>query len=250
MENSNLPVTAKSNKEFIFGLAVGIACISTLAAIGLVIYILTGGSIGNSQNAGSKATGKVAKNFETCLASGKFDSKIDADQSLGSQLGVQGTPASFINGYLVSGALPIDMIKQVIDKVAAGEEPNFDFMLDETTKKVVKVEMPQVTESDHVIGAKNGKVTIVEFSDFECPYCGRYKATIDQVLKDYTDVTVIFKHFPLSFHQFAKQAAVASECANEQGKFWEMYDKLFGYNLTSTLNAENIKKAAVDIGLK
>ncbi len=165
-------------------------------------------------------------------------------------MGVNGTPASFINGYFVSGALPIEMINQVIDKISAGEEPNLDFMLDETTGKVVKVEMPQITDSDHVVGAKNGKITIVEFSDFECPYCSRYKATTDQLLKNNPEVTLVFKHFPLSFHQYAKQAAVASECANEQGKFWEMYDKLFGYNQSGTLNTENIKKAAVDLGLK
>jgi len=247
-----LQETVKKNKEFLFGLVIGIACISTVALIALVIYIMTGGRsacLASGSNGGT--TGKVAKKFEACLTAGKYDSLIDADQNAGLQLGVQGTPASFINGYLVSGALPYESIKQVIDDLLADKEPSQDFLKDQQTGKIVKVDMPQITETDHVTGAKNGKVTIVEFSDFECPYCGRYKATVDQVLKNYpNDVTLVFKHFPLSFHQYAKKAAIASECANEQGKFWGMYDKLFALNVASTLNTENISKAAVEIGLK
>jgi len=247
MENEK---TVNDQKSYQFGLAVGIAAVSTIFLAGLLIYVFTGGRSACLAGDGSTGGGKTAKKFETCLASGKYDAAIESSINLGSQLGVQGTPASFINGYLVSGALPVDTIKQVIDTILADKEPDFDFMKDDSGK-IIKAEMPQITDQDHVTGAKNGKVTIVEFSDFECPYCGRYKTTIDQVLKDYPDsVTLVFHHFPLSFHQYAKPAAVASECANEQGKFWEMYDKLFGYNNSSTLNSENIKKAAVEIGLK
>jgi len=75
---------------------------------------------------------------------------------------------------------------------------------------------------------------------------------IDQVLKDYpNDVTLVFKHFPLtSIHPYAKPAAVASECANAQGKFWQMYDKLFTLNQNSTLSTDTISQAAVELGLK
>jgi len=252
MENQNSLKEMFKDKGFISGLVGGVALISTIALVALVIYIFTGGRsacLAGTSNGSAKT--KTAKNFETCLDSGKFDSIVQADQNLGLQLGVQGTPASFVNGYLVSGALPYDAFKQVIDTLLAGKEPDFDFLKDSETKKIVKVDMPQITESDHVTGAKNGKITIVEFSDFECPYCGRHKTTTDQILQNYKDdVTLVFKHFPLSFHQYAKQAAVASECANEQGKFWEMYDKLFELNNKQTLNTENIKKAAVEIGLK
>lgn len=252
MENSNLTPVVSDKKGFNFGVAVGIAAISSVFLAGLLIYVFSGGRAACMAGDGDSTTTvtKGAKKFETCLTSGKYDSAISADQNLGAQLGVQGTPASFINGYYVSGALPIEMIRQVIDKVAAGQEPDFEFMQDESTGKIVKVEMPQITDKDHVTGAKNGKITIVEFSDFECPYCGRYKTTIDAVLKEYSDVTLVFKHFPLSFHQNAKPAAIATECANEQGKFWEMYDKLFALNNAGTVTLDNIKKAAVEIGLK
>ncbi len=77
-------------------------------------------------------------------------------------------------------------------------------------------------------GPKDAKVTVVEYSDFECPYCSRGKDTMEQVLKAYPkDVKVVFKHLPLGFHRNAKPAARASMAAHEQGKFWEMHDALF-----------------------
>jgi len=251
----NKPKNPIQDKSFIFGLVAGLAAISTIALIALLIYIFTGGRstclAGTNNGSNGSPTGKVSKNFEACLASTKYDSRIQADQSEGTQLGVQGTPATFVNGYLVSGALPYEAFKQVIDELLADKTPNDTFLQDQTTKKVIKVDMPQITESDHVTGAKNGKITLVEFSDFQCPYCGKNKTTMDQILKAYpNDVTLVFKHFPLSFHPFAKPAAVASECANEQSKFWEMYDKLFALNNNSTLSLETIKSAATEIGLK
>lgn len=85
-----------------------------------------------------------------------------------------------------------------------------------------------VTKDDHVIGAKNAKVTIVEYSDFECPFCGNFYPTMKQIIENYGDqVRVVYRHFPLSFHPQAQPAAEASECAAEQGKFWEFHDGLF-----------------------
>lgn len=241
------------NKQFVFGLAVGIALISSIALIGLVVYIMTGGraSCLAQCQGGGDSQGETAKKFEECLESGKYDEKVQTDQSLGIQLGVKGTPASFVNGYLLSGALPADMIGQVIDALLAGEEPEFDFMKDRETGEIVKVDMPRISEDDHVTGVDNGKITIVEFSDFECPYCSRYKTSMDEVMEKYADdVTLVFKHFPLSFHQYAKTAAVASECAAEQDKFWEMHDALFVLAANQSLNTANIKEAAVELGLE
>mgnify|MGYP001606602473 FL=1 len=82
-----------------------------------------------------------------------------------------------------------------------------------------------------VLGKNNAKVTMIEFSDFECPFCKRYfDETISQIIKDYVDtgkIKMYYRHFPLDFHPAAMPAALASECANEQGKFWEYHDKVF-----------------------
>jgi len=75
----------------------------------------------------------------------------------------------------------------------------------------------------------NGSVQIIEFSDFQCPACGAAYPQLEEFLKDNSDkVTYIYKHFPLTtIHQYAQMAAEASECAADQGKFWEYYSKLF-----------------------
>jgi protein-disulfide isomerase len=77
-------------------------------------------------------------------------------------------------------------------------------------------------------GPPNAAVTLVEFSDFQCPFCGRVTATLDQVEKVYGDkVRIVFKHLPLRMHSKAPKAHAASEAANRQGKFWEMHDLIF-----------------------
>jgi len=77
-------------------------------------------------------------------------------------------------------------------------------------------------------GPSDAWVTVVAFSDFQCPFCARALPTLEQLLADYpADVRVVFKHFPLSFHAWARPAAIAAECAREQGAFWEMHDRIF-----------------------
>ena len=97
-------------------------------------------------------------------------------------------------------------------------------------------------------GDKNATVNIVEFSDFECPYCARLQPTLKEVLKAYPkNVKLVYKHFPLSFHKQAKNAAKASMAAHEQGKFWEMHDLIFeNYN---KLSDEKFKEFSAQLGL-
>lgn len=105
-----------------------------------------------------------------------------------------------------------------------------------------------ITDKDHSFGSKNAKVTLVTFSDFECPYCGRFYPTVKEIMKQYGDkVRVVFKHFPLSFHKNAQKAAEASECAAEQGKFWQMHDKIFENQ--QLLSFDQLKAWAKDLKL-
>ena len=78
-------------------------------------------------------------------------------------------------------------------------------------------------------GPANAPVTIVEFSDYQCPFCKRAEPIVQEVLKRYPDkVRLVFRHFPLPMHPNARPAAEAALCANEQGKFWEFHEKVFG----------------------
>ena len=101
------------------------------------------------------------------------------------------------------------------------------------------------------LGSASAPVTIVEFSDFQCPYCAKfYFETFGQVYEKYIKsgkVRFAYRHFPLSFHENAQKAAEASECAREQNKFWEYADKLFASQ--KSLGTESLKKYAADLGL-
>jgi protein-disulfide isomerase len=97
-------------------------------------------------------------------------------------------------------------------------------------------------------GPEKAKVTIVEFSDFECPFCGRGHATLARVLETYRDqVRVVYRQFPLDFHPRAQKAAEASLCAGEQGRFWELHDRMFADQ--AKLEVAQLKAAARELKL-
>lgn len=87
----------------------------------------------------------------------------------------------------------------------------------------------EVDRTDHVRGPANAQVTIIEYSDLECPFCKRFHGTMQQVMEAYgDDVRWVYRHFPLDqLHQKARKEAVATECAGAQGKFWEFTDKIY-----------------------
>jgi protein-disulfide isomerase len=98
-------------------------------------------------------------------------------------------------------------------------------------------------------GPSNAPVTIVEFAEFQCPYCAQSAGTLKQLEEKYGDkIRVVFRDFPLvGFHQFAAKAAEAASCANEQGKFWELFDKLFANQ--SNLKVPALKQYAAELKL-
>ncbi|MFA6888018.1 MAG: thioredoxin domain-containing protein, partial [Candidatus Woesearchaeota archaeon] len=104
-----------------------------------------------------------------------------------------------------------------------------------------------ISDADYVEGSEDAPVTIIEYSDFQCPYCKRfYEQSLSSIETNYVEtgkVKIIFRHFPLSFHQNALTAAEAVECAGEQDKFWEMHDKLFesGSGDGTGLSADDVK---------
>ena len=97
-------------------------------------------------------------------------------------------------------------------------------------------------------GPATAPIEIIEFSDFQCPYCSRANTTVEQVIKHYGDkVSVVFRHFPLSFHKEAHLAHQGSECAGEQGKFWEYHDLLFANQ--QALKPADLINYATQLGL-
>ena len=113
--------------------------------------------------------------------------------------------------------------------------------------------LPQIKESDPIFGQKDSNVKMIVFSDFQCPYCKLFHKTLRDVMKLYGGKVVFsFKHLPLSFHAQAEPAALASECANEQGKFWEYGDRLFASQTewSAASGTQKFKDYARLMGLK
>lgn len=130
--------------------------------------------------------------------------------------------------------------KEEQEKQAAAEKSDFETQF----KNPIKVDPGK----SPVKGNSSAKYTIVEFSDFQCPYCKRGADTMEQVLKDNAnDVKLVFKHLPLPFHPEARPASKAAIAAGKQGKFWEMYAKLFGNQ--SGLSSGMYESAAKELGL-
>ncbi|MFH1583162.1 MAG: thioredoxin domain-containing protein [Candidatus Falkowbacteria bacterium] len=104
--------------------------------------------------------------------------------------------------------------------------------------------------ADHVWGDIKAPVQIIVYSDFECPFCARFAATMKVIKENFKDnVAITFRHYPLLGHPEAESAAEVAECAAEQGKFWEMHDKLFADNVAGRMSVEQFKQDAADLGL-
>lgn len=121
----------------------------------------------------------------------------------------------------------------------------------ENQKESSKVEFT-ITEKDHIRGNPEALVTIVEFSDFQCPFCQRFHPTLKQILENYPDqVKLVYKHFPLDqIHSEARPSAEASECVYEQkgnDGFWQFADGLFENQ--SRLGLDLYKELAIDLSL-
>ena len=97
-------------------------------------------------------------------------------------------------------------------------------------------------------GSASAPIEMIEFSDFQCPFCLRADPTVQQVLKTYGDrIRFVYRHYPLPNHPNARPAAEAAACANEQGKFWPYHDRLFAN--PGKLSSADLKQAAADLGL-
>jgi protein-disulfide isomerase len=155
----------------------------------------------------------------------------------GVQLGVNGTPTFFVNNKMLVGAQPFSTLKEVIDAELKGSPTTLDGY-SPTIQALAKQNPPYFKILDtrpdisgaHIEGSATAKVMVVEFSDFQCPFCERwYQQDLPQLRKLLgPDVGLAFLNFPIpQLHPNAGNAAMAAQCAADQGKFWPMHDLLF-----------------------
>ncbi|MCL2011546.1 MAG: thioredoxin domain-containing protein [Cystobacterineae bacterium] len=184
--------------------------------------------------------------FKASLKNPTFEAQIEADMALGLKMGVRGTPGSFFNGRFVSGARPKEDLEALINEemlkaqelVSQGTSAAkvYEKILETALEEAPKPEAPKPVIKDNIPipnnapskGPQDAPVTMLIWSDFECPYCSRVVPTLHALAQKYAvQVRFVFRHLPLHFHKNAQKAAEATMAAHAQGKFWEMHDLLF-----------------------
>ena len=155
------------------------------------------------------------------------------------------------------GGKTLDETKVDIERalrVQKGNERRAQFFTELSAKNEVKIllDPPRATialrPGAPVEGPANAPITIVEWSDYQCPFCKRAHPTVEQVLTEYKDkVRFVYLDYPLPFHQMAMPAAQAVHCAEDQGKFWEYHKNLF--EVAGDLSTADLTKRATDLGL-
>ncbi|MFH1508762.1 MAG: DsbA family protein [bacterium] len=162
---------------------------------------------------------------------------------------------------LTIGSLMVDIDLSKTDTLAGSADKAADDVVaatadDDDTVKPEAVKADVSVDDDYVLGDADAPVTMIEFSDYQCPYCERhFSQTTPEIKKNYVDtgkVKLIFRDFPLSFHPNAFPAATAANCAGEQGEYWNMHDALFESQADWTELADpntEYKKLASNLGL-
>lgn len=174
----------------------------------------------------AKDLGVDTKKFNSCLDDDTFAEKVAAEMAEGTSYGVAGTPTFFVNGIKVVGSLPQADFEAIID--AELKNGGGDKVKTSSGEPQSERELNIPYGAGYIKGNKDAKIKIMEYTDFECPFCNRSFPTIEALLTKYgNQISLEYRSYPLSFHADAKKAAEAAMCAGEQGKFWEMHDKIF-----------------------
>lgn len=199
--------------------------------------------------------------YDSCMAGQQTVAQVEADVQEIYGLGFSGTPsfrfysAAGGQGYDLIGAQPYDQFASYVESIAAGQPPVDAQAQQQDSGGSNEIPFWASAEGlapdpnrpgvnmagDYYRGNINASVVVIEFSDYQCPYCGRHEAdtqpTLDEKFVDTDQILWVFKNFPLSIHPQADEAAVAAECAADQGKFWEMHDLLFSDPATWSIDA-------------
>ena len=205
----------------------------------------------------AQSVGLDVGKLTAALDSGTYKQAANAEAAQGAKIGVSGTPAFFIDGKFYSGALPVEQLDAAVTQAIAAADARiakgtpraqlYDALMRTALTEVKQPPAVEAQKQDVDPGAsapsrgrREAPVTIVEFSDFQCPYCKRAASLVEEVQKQHgDDVRVVFRNFPLPYHKNAQLAASAALAAKEQGRFWQMHDQLFAHQ-------DSLDRAAID----
>lgn len=221
-------MTTEENKA----LTMPVAIVAAALIIGGALFFSGGVSRKDNGSTGNNNQGAKLSKFQECLQDQTLAQKVSSDQADGRKIGVNGTPSfAFVMAdgsatAIESGALPYDQFKPLVEKAINGTAPK-------TTAD--KAPAP-VTDADHILGDKNAPVSVIVYTDLECPFCRRFhQESLKQMMDEYGKtgkVKLVYRHFPLpaTMHPNAQKFAMGAECVvklGNQDKFWEYLDNLF-----------------------
>jgi protein-disulfide isomerase len=233
----------------------------------------------------ARALGLDLERFRASLAAPATRARIEADLRLADSLGVHGTPSSFVNGRLLVGAQPLGAFKPILDQELAratarlkggvGRGALYAALVEGGLDKVAAPPAAPAAQGCHAPGCAGhgpgapedtttvfkvdpgtspargpagAPVTVVLFSDLQCPFCKKVEPTLEALEKAYPGkVRVVWKNFPLDFHPAARLAAAAAMAAHAEGKFWPMHDRLLAGG--AALDRTTIEGYARELGL-
>ncbi len=222
--------------------------------------------------------------FGAALDDHRHRAAVDADSALAGEVGASGTPTFFVNGRMIRGAQPYEVFEEVVrSELAAAESlvgrglPRGDVYAAFMHAARVRSSMPEYAEveeppppspgpimiddpnavfripvgDDPTLGPADALVTLVEFGDFECPFCDRARGTLEELRRRYGNrLRIVWKNNPLPFHANAMLAAIAAEEAYAQGgnrAFWAMHERLMAHH--RELDRSLIERVAAEVGL-
>jgi protein-disulfide isomerase len=247
-DGPDTPATATNSKPIIIGLVLGLV-------LGGVIGILYANSTKKAGVEGALTTEQIKITTEAFINQNLLQPGITARvEDVTEKSGL----------YLIKVKLNSGTDSQVIDSYVSKDGTLFFTDFIDTTQPVPtspptttsppvsNIDMKALIDDDPWVGNKDADVIIVEFSDFQCPFCARALPTVNQIKETYgDDILFVYRDFPLrSIHPQAQKAAEASQCAFEQDKFWEYHDLLFEKQSSwSGVGVPIFKEYAVDLGL-
>lgn len=193
--------------------------------------------------------GLDTESFNSCVQEEKYAEIIRADMANGQERGISSTPAFFINNQLLLGAQPLALFNQAIATVQEGGQ----IANNQQPSQPAVAPTPASFTTDFAaeMGPADAPVTIIEFTDYQCPYCQRHSLdTLPVIIQEMVEagrVHYILKDFPLdNLHPDARRGAVAARCAGEQNAYWEMHDTIFGGQAEWAGQADASKQIFID----
>ncbi|NOY15230.1 MAG: thioredoxin domain-containing protein [bacterium] len=229
------------------------------------IKMLETGGVAKTGQEPTEEAKKLLKNpkFKACLDSEKYKDKVQADADEAKKAGVASTPTSVVfdlktgRTFVIRGAQPYESVKKDLQAFMQGKDiplPKRDPGYPKWNLKAVQKPDPK---NDHWRGSTEARFVLVEYSDFECPFCKRFHATVRRLVDENKDqLAWVYRHLPLdAIHPYARVEAEASECAAEIGGndgFWKYADGLFEKTKSNgrSFDKDSLESLAAELSIK